>query len=163
MSWLYQGEHYCMCTMGSYGEMFDSCCCSCRNKLSLLDMVRSFPPLSGTVARTYFELLLLTEVILQLQRPINVVTFFPTWLRSSLKKGAYKVCGEEMVAHSGVYLSVYKNIQCMALVQMCVSVCMCVDLIITCVCVCAQCTSLVCFRVLGRNMCQLNFSKRGEK
>ena len=62
-----------------------------RGKLCLLEMVGSFPPLSATIVRTYFELLLQLEVVLQLQRPINVVSFFPTWLRSALKKGAFKV------------------------------------------------------------------------
>ena len=60
-------------------------------KLGLLEMISSFPLLSSIIARTYFELMLLTEVVLHLKRPINVVSFFPTWLRSALKKGAFKV------------------------------------------------------------------------
>jgi hypothetical protein len=60
-------------------------------------MVCSFPLLSATIARTYFELLLQLEVVLRLQRPINVVSFFPTWLRSALKKGAFKVDKELVV------------------------------------------------------------------
>ena len=64
-------------------------------------MVTSFPLLSPTVARTYFELLLLMEVVLQLQRTVNVVSYFPTWLRSALKKGAFKV-DNNMVGYSAM-------------------------------------------------------------
>ena len=57
-------------------------------------MIETFPHLSPKIVRTYFELMLLTEVVLQLKRPINVVSYFPTWLRSALKKGAFKVKGQ---------------------------------------------------------------------
>ena len=62
-------------------------------KRTLMDIVTHFPHLNGTVVKTYFELLLLVEIALHKpQTPaVNVVTFFPTWLRSAIKKGAYRV------------------------------------------------------------------------
>lgn len=57
-----------------------------------MEIVQLFPPLNYTVARTCVELLLTFELALQFQGPpINIMALFPNWLRSSLKKGIYKV------------------------------------------------------------------------
>ena len=55
-------------------------------------IVEHFPVLNSTVVCTYFELLLLFEVSLQLQDgSTNLLAYFPNWLRNSVKKGLYKV------------------------------------------------------------------------
>ncbi|KAL5477525.1 hypothetical protein EMCRGX_G024335 [Ephydatia muelleri] len=53
----------------------------------LPEIVHSFPRLSSVPVKTYFELTLLTELSLCQLSAINVVSFFPTWLRTALKKG----------------------------------------------------------------------------
>ena len=67
-------------------------------KISLMGLVSRFPQLNPTVVRTYFELLLFTEVSSKhiTSTAVTVAAFFPTWLRGALKKGAFKVLN---VAH----------------------------------------------------------------
>ena len=57
----------------------------------LLDIVQAYPALSPALSKTYFELLLLTEMALQLRATVNVAAFFPTWVRGALKKGVFGV------------------------------------------------------------------------
>ena len=61
-------------------------------RMNLMYLVKSFPLLNRTVMLTCLELLLLFEITIQLQDgPQNLMSFFPNWLRSSLRKGVYKV------------------------------------------------------------------------
>ena len=57
----------------------------------LLDIVQGFPVPGDSLVKTYFELLLFTEIALQMKNPVNVVAFFPTWVRGALKKGIFLV------------------------------------------------------------------------
>lgn len=57
----------------------------------LLDIVQAFPIPGNSLVKTYFELLLFTEVALHMKSPVNVVAFFPTWVRGALKKGIFLV------------------------------------------------------------------------
>lgn len=57
----------------------------------LLDIVQAFPIPGNSLVKTYFELLLFTEVALHMKSPVNVVVFFPTWVRGALKKGIFLV------------------------------------------------------------------------
>lgn len=57
----------------------------------LLDIVQGFPVPGDSLVKTYFELLLFTEIALQMKNPVNVVAFFPTWVRGTLKKGIFLV------------------------------------------------------------------------
>lgn len=57
----------------------------------LQDIVQAYPALSPALSKTYFELLLLTEMALQLGATVNVAAFFPTWVRGVLKKGVFSV------------------------------------------------------------------------
>ena len=58
---------------------------------ALIEVVQRFPPLPPTVTKTYLELLLLAELSAAFLHTLTLTTLFPTWLRGSLKKGAYKV------------------------------------------------------------------------
>ena len=57
----------------------------------LMDILQAFPSLGTSVVKTYFELHLHLEIALQLKATVNVVAFFPTWLRGALKKSVFKV------------------------------------------------------------------------
>ena len=51
--------------------------------------MQAYPALSPALSKTYFELLLLTEMALQLRVTVNVAAFFPAWVRGLLKKGVF--------------------------------------------------------------------------
>ena len=53
--------------------------------------MQAYPALSPALSKTYFEVLLLTEMALQLGATVNVAAFFPTWVRGVLKKGVFSV------------------------------------------------------------------------
>ncbi|XP_064392664.1 rab3 GTPase-activating protein non-catalytic subunit-like isoform X2 [Halichondria panicea] len=63
----------------------------------LMDVVQRFPPLPPTVTKTYLELLLLAELSAASPHTLTLTTFFPTWLRGALKKGAYKSAWQEQI------------------------------------------------------------------
>ena len=65
--------------------------CRPRGRRFLVDIVQAFPVPGNTVVKTYFELLLFTEIALQMKSAVNVVAFFPTWVRGALKKGTFLV------------------------------------------------------------------------
>lgn len=61
-------------------------------RINLMDIVKFFPNLNSTVVRTCLELLLMFEISLHFQgTTINLLSFFPNWLRNSLKRGIFKV------------------------------------------------------------------------
>lgn len=62
-----------------------------RGRRFLVDIVQAFPVPGDTLVKTYFELLLFTEIALLMKSAVNVVAFFPTWVRGALKKGTFQV------------------------------------------------------------------------
>ena len=68
-------------------------CFPCRphGRRFLVEIVQAFPVPGNTVVKTYFKLLLFTEIALQMKSAVNVVAFFPTWVRGALKKGTFLV------------------------------------------------------------------------
>ncbi len=57
----------------------------------LTEISQTFPALAPSLVKTQFELLLLLEVALLQGAAVNVVAFFPTWVRSAVKKSFFKV------------------------------------------------------------------------
>lgn len=91
-----------------------------QNRMDLMYLVKNFPALNHTVVCACFELLLLFEISLQLQdgSTTNLISFFPNWLRNSLKKGLFKVnsyntkCILILIVHS-IILEVLYHTLCM--------------------------------------------------
>jgi len=83
-----------------------------QTRKDLTFIASNFPSLNPTIVHTYFELLLLFEISLQqVDGSTNILAYFPNWLRSSIKKGLYKVSyGVQDFNHN----TLYYNIECMA-------------------------------------------------
>ena len=83
-----------------------------------MDIVQAFPVPCNSLVKTYFELLLFTEVALHMKSPVNVVAFFPTWVRGALKKGIFLVteARQEQIPlqlqQKRVKVCVYTNYMC---------------------------------------------------
>ena len=83
-------------TYNKYGRLLFSLfvlCSLCRpsDKQFLMDIVPSLTLPSPTLIQTYLALLLHTELALVLDSAHNVTSFYPTWVRMSVKRELLQV------------------------------------------------------------------------
>ncbi len=84
----FQGLPRCFCHGIRYLRLIT---CRPPGKMFLMEIAQTFPSLAPALVKTQLELLALLEVALVQGLTLNVVVFFPTWVRGAVKRGFFKV------------------------------------------------------------------------